>query len=64
MRSSTYLTLFAGSAAAQSSVTLLNIFDFGATLTQIGADATATTYKHECPSNNAGISVIPESLRT
>jgi predicted porin len=64
MRSSTYVALFAGSAAAQSSVTLFNLYPFGETLTQIGSDATATTYKNDCPSNNAGISILPPSLRT
>jgi hypothetical protein len=63
MRSSTYLALFAGSATAQSSVSLFNLFEYQATLTQIGADATATTYKNDCPATNAGISALPPSLR-
>jgi hypothetical protein len=54
-----YIALFAGTAAAQSSVTLFNLFEYQSTLTQIGADATATTYKNECPTNSAGVSAIP-----
>jgi hypothetical protein len=64
MRSSTYIALFAGSAAAQSSVSLFNLYPYAETLTQIGSDATATTYKNDCPASNAGISVIPSGMRT
>ncbi|KAH4004672.1 hypothetical protein HBI13_024850 [Parastagonospora nodorum] len=63
MRSSTYIALFAGSAAAQSSVSLFNLYPYQTTLTQIGSDATATTYQNVCPSEKAGISVLPSSLR-
>ncbi|KAF2832570.1 hypothetical protein CC86DRAFT_390590 [Ophiobolus disseminans] len=57
MRSSTYVALFAGSATAQSSVTLLNVLPNEGTLTQIGADATATTYTKSC------LSAIPSIQR-
>ena len=63
MRFSTYIALFTSSAAAQSSVSLFNLFEAASTLTQIGADATATTYKHECPPDNAGITGVPSQLR-
>ncbi|KAH7072674.1 hypothetical protein BKA63DRAFT_48477 [Paraphoma chrysanthemicola] len=63
MRSSTYMALFAGSTAAQSTVTVFNLFQFQSTLTQVGADSTATTYKFDCPANNAGISAVPSQLR-
>ncbi|KAF1920216.1 hypothetical protein BDU57DRAFT_525351 [Ampelomyces quisqualis] len=64
MRSSTYIALFAGSAAAQSSAAVFNMYPFDMeTLTQIGADATATTYKFDCPATSAGISVIPSAYR-
>ena len=63
MRSSTYVALLAGSAAAQSSVSIFNLVMPVETLTQIGADATATTYKNDCAATNAGISAIPERLR-
>ncbi|KAF2031709.1 hypothetical protein EK21DRAFT_62626 [Setomelanomma holmii] len=63
MRSSTYIALFASSAAAQSTVTLFNFWQYQSTLTQIGADATATTYKNDCPADNAGISGVPSQLR-
>ncbi|KAH7069458.1 hypothetical protein FB567DRAFT_224419 [Paraphoma chrysanthemicola] len=63
MRSSTYIALFAGSAAAQSTVTLFNLLQLQSTLTQVGADSTATTYKNDCPANNAGISAVPSQLR-
>jgi hypothetical protein len=59
MRSSTSLALFAASAAAQSmssgslgagSATVFNLFEYAPTLTFLGSDATATTYKNDCPS--------------
>jgi hypothetical protein len=61
MRSSTYVALFAGSTAAQSAVTLMNFFPFESTLTQIGSDATATTYTNVCTSSHVGF--IPSSIR-
>jgi hypothetical protein len=61
MRSSTYAALFAGSAVAQSSVQLFNFFQADRTLTQIGVDATATTYTNDCTAG--GISVVPSALR-
>ncbi|KAH8726224.1 hypothetical protein GQ44DRAFT_614426 [Phaeosphaeriaceae sp. PMI808] len=65
MRSSTYVALFAGSTAAQSSIALFNPFPYqvSPTVTQVGADAAATTYKNNCPANNAGVSVIPDYSR-
>ncbi|KAH7402086.1 hypothetical protein DE146DRAFT_454926 [Phaeosphaeria sp. MPI-PUGE-AT-0046c] len=55
MRSSTYLALLAGSAAAQSTVSLFNLYEVAKTLVQIGSDATATTYTKSCPSGKVGI---------
>jgi hypothetical protein len=67
MRSSTSLLFFAGSAAAQSSVAIFNLFEVASTLTLVGSDATATTYKNDCPTSNAGLSglnsQLPSSLR-
>jgi hypothetical protein len=63
MRSSTLLMLFATSSAAQSIVTLFNFFPYQSTLTQIGSDAIATTYKNDCAANKTGFSLLPSSLR-
>jgi hypothetical protein len=64
MRSSTSLALFAASAAAQSmstgslgagSAVIFNpAWELPPTLTLVGSDATATTYKNDCPSS-AGV---------
>ncbi|KAL1793162.1 hypothetical protein ACET3X_008144 [Alternaria dauci] len=62
MRSSTCVALFAGAAIAQDSATIFNLFQFDSTLTVLGSDASATTYQKSCPSDNAGISVIPSDL--
>jgi hypothetical protein len=65
MRSSTSLALFAASAAAQSmstgflgagSATVFNLFEYAPTLTLLGSDATATTYKNDCPSGGGLLS--------
>jgi hypothetical protein len=59
MRPSTSLALFAASAAAQEmstgslgagSATVFNLLEYASTLTLLGSDATATTYKNDCPS--------------
>jgi len=63
MHSLSYAALFAATVAAQSTVTLLNIFPFeDNTVTQIGSDATATTYKNACTGGD-GISILPSPLR-
>ena len=69
MRPSTYAALFAGtaiaqgSASAQESATIFNLFQFDSTLTVLGSDASATTYQNSCPSDNAGISAVPTDMR-
>ena len=63
MRSSTYITILAGTAAAQESAILFNPFQFGSTMTVIGSDESATTYRNSCPSGAAGLSAIPTELR-
>jgi 2-keto-3-deoxy-galactonokinase len=63
MRSYNYITLFAGAVLAQESATVLNFFQFDSTLTVVGSDATATTYKNSCPSNAVGISAVPSEFR-
>ncbi|CAO2649142.1 Nn.00g100910.m01.CDS01 [Neocucurbitaria sp. VM-36] len=63
MRSSTYIAMFAVSAVAQESATVINLFQFRSTLTVLGSDASATTYKISCPSDSAGLSVMPTELR-
>lgn len=50
MHHSNILALLAATAGAQSVVTILNIFEYQSTLTQIGADSTAMTYKKDCAS--------------
>jgi hypothetical protein len=61
MRPSTYVAFFATSVTAQSTVTMMNFILFQTTLTQIGSDATATTYKHDCSIGQPGL--LPSSLR-
>jgi hypothetical protein len=62
MRSTTYLALFAAGAVAQESATILDIFRFAETITQVGADATATTYVNKCPPGKTGLSAIPTDV--
>ncbi|CAN9398846.1 unnamed protein product [Alternaria sp. RS040] len=62
MRPSTYAALFAGTAIAQESATIFNLFQFDSTLTVLGSDASATTYQNSCPSDNAGISAVPTDM--
>lgn len=62
MCSTTYLALFAASAVAQESVSILDIFRFAETITQIAADATATTYINKCPPGKTGLSAIPTNV--
>jgi hypothetical protein len=64
MRSSTYMALFASAVFAQDeSATLINFFMTDSTLTVLDSDASATTYRKNCPSDNAGISAVPSDLR-
>ncbi|RYO03872.1 hypothetical protein AA0119_g4532 [Alternaria tenuissima] len=68
MRPSTYAALFAGtaiaqgSASAQESATIFNLFQFDSTLTVLGSDASATTYQNSCPSDSAGVSAVPTDM--
>ena len=64
MRPSSYIPLLAGAAIAHESATILNFFQFDSTLTVLGSDASATTYKNSCPSDGVGVSVVPSDLRT
>ncbi|KAH7356177.1 hypothetical protein BKA66DRAFT_428747 [Pyrenochaeta sp. MPI-SDFR-AT-0127] len=63
MRSTTYFALFASTAVAQESATILNLFQFQNTLTVVNSDASATTFQNNCPSDAAGISAVPSELR-
>lgn len=58
MRTTTYLAFLAGSAAAQSTVSLLNFYDRPKTLTQIGSDSIAATYTIDCPASKRGIPTL------
>lgn len=63
MRASTYIALFTAPVTSRSIATVFNIFEFQSTLTGIGTDSTATTYKNDCSANNAGVTGIPEQYR-
>lgn len=63
MHYSTYVGLFFGAVAAQDSAVVLNIALPQSTLTAVGSNAGATTYKNSCPSDAAGISAVPSELR-
>lgn len=62
MRSFAHLSVLASVAAAQDSAVIFNLFQLESTLTAIGSDASATTYKNSCPSGAVGISAVPSDL--
>jgi hypothetical protein len=58
------MALFASTVFAQDEpATLINFFMSDSTLTVLDSDASATTYRKNCPSNNAGISAVPSDWR-
>ncbi|CBX90394.1 predicted protein [Plenodomus lingam JN3] len=63
MRASIYLGLLASVSAVQDTAVVFNLFQLESTLTAIGSDASATTYKNSCPSGAVGISAVPSELR-
>lgn len=63
MRSSTYVALFAGSAAAQSAV-VLNFLPVPTGLIIKGKENDVTTYVNECPAGQAGLDALSSSKGT